>query len=253
MTSWQLATLLLGGVLGGAINAIAGGGSLVVFPVLLATGMSPLQANVTNSVAQWPGYLGGVLGFRSELSGQADRVRSSALASIVGGVIGCVLLLTLPSKAFDAVVPALVLGAAVLLYLQPRLKRYAASRQQASGGRRWELPLAVGAGAVYGGYFGGALGVILLGMLALVSPDTLRRNNALKTTISLTVSSVTVVVFALFGPVRWWAVLVTAPAALLGGLIGARLATRIREDVLRWIVICLSVAVAIWLIVMASR
>lgn len=243
--------MLVGGLLGGGINAIAGGGSLVVFPALLATGMSPLQANVTNSVAQWPGYLGGVLGFRRELSGQGHRVRQVVVASVIGSAVGCALLLMLPSSAFDAVVPVLVLLAAVLMYFQPRLKRYAAARQEAKTGSEWELPVAVGLGAVYGGYFGGALGVILLGALALVSPDTLRRNNALKTAISLVVSTVTVVAFALFGPVHWLAVAITAPAALVGGVLGARTARRIRDDVLRWVVIVLSVGVAIWLTVQA--
>ncbi len=241
--------MLVGGLLGGGINAIAGGGSLVVFPALLATGMSPLQANVTNSVAQWPGYLGGVLGFRRELTGQAHRVRQVVVAAVIGSAIGCALLLMLPSSAFDAVVPALVLLAAVMLYFQPRLKRYATARQQSKSGPEWELPVAVGLGAVYGGYFGGALGVILLGALALVSPDTLQRNNALKTAISLVVSTVTVVAFALFGPVDWLAFAITAPSALVGGVLGARTARRIRDDILRWVVILLSVGVAIWLIV----
>lgn len=244
--------MLFGGLLGGGINAIAGGGSLVVFPALLATGMSPLQANVTNSVAQWPGYLGGVIGFRPELTDQTHRLRQVGVAAVIGSALGCALLLMLPSSAFDAVVPVLVLLAAVMLYFQPRLKRYAAARQAAKAGPEWELPLAVGLGAVYGGYFGGALGVILLGVLALASPDTLRRNNALKTAISLIVATVTVVAFALFGPVHWLAVAITAPAALVGGVIGARLARRIRDDILRWVVIVLSVAVAFWLIVQAA-
>ena len=252
MTAWEIALLVVGGILGGGINAIAGGGSLVVFPALLATGMTPLQANVTNSVGQWPGYLGGVLGFRPDLRGQGHRVKQVAVAAVIGSVIGCALLLSLPSAAFDAIVPALVLLAAVMLYFQPRLKKYAAERQAAKSGPEWELPLAVGLGAVYGGYFGGALGVILLGVLALVSPDTLRRNNALKSAISLVVSTVTVVAFALFGPVDWVAVAITAPAALLGGVLGAKVARKIRDDVLRWIVIVLSVGVAIWLIIKAA-
>ena len=247
MTPWEVALLLVGGLLGGGINAIAGGGSLVVFPALLATGMTPLQANVTNSIGQWPGYLGGVLGFRPDLRPQMHRVRQVVVAAVIGSAVGCALLLLLPSAAFDAVVPVLVLLAAVMLYFQPRLKKFAEARQLDKSGPEWELPVAVGLGAVYGGYFGGALGVILLGMLALVSPDTMRRNNALKSSISLVVSSVTVVAFALFGPVDWLAVAITAPAALLGGLGGARVARRIRDDVLRWVVIALSVAVSAWL------
>lgn len=248
MTTAEIVLIVVGAFLGGSINAIAGGGSLVVFPALLATGMTPLQANVTNSVALWPGYLGGVVGFRPELAGQRDRVRQVVVAAVLGSAVGCALLLMLPSSAFDAIVPVLVLMAAVLLYFQPRLKAYAAARQAAKPGARWELPVAVGLGAVYGGYFGGALGVILLGVLALVSPDTLRRNNALKAVISLVSCSVTVVVFGLFGPVHWGAVALAAPTALIGGVVGARLARRIRDDVLRWVVIVLSVGVAGYLI-----
>lgn len=249
MTLWELALLGVVGLIGGAINAIAGGGSLVVFPALLATGMTPLQANVTNSIGQWPGYLGGVLGFRPDLKPQMHRVRQVVVAAIIGSTIGCALLLTLPAAAFDAVVPVLVLGAAVLLYFQPRLKRYAVARQVARPGARWELPVAVGIGAVYGGYFGGALGVIMLGVLAAVSPDTLRRNNALKSAIALVTATVTVFAFALFAPVEWLAIAVTAPTALVGGVLGARLARRIREDLLRWIVILLSLGVSIWLFI----
>lgn len=247
MTLWEFALLAVGGLLGGAINAIAGGGSLVVFPAMLATGMTPLQANVTNSIGQWPGYLGGVLGFRPDLKPQMHRVRQVVVAALIGSLIGCVLLLSLPAAAFDSIVPVLVLGAALLLYFQPRLKRYAQARQVARPGARWELPLAVGLGAVYGGYFGGALGVILLGMLAAVSPDTLRRNNALKSAISLVTATVTVFVFALFAPVQWLAVAVTAPMALIGGVLGAKTARRFREDVLRRVVIALSLAVSAWL------
>jgi uncharacterized protein len=251
VTLWELALLGFVGLLGGAINSIAGGGSLVVFPAMLATGMTPLQANVTNSISQWPGYLGGVLGFRPDLEPQMHRVRQVVLAAIIGSTVGCILLLSLPSSAFDAVVPVLVLGAAVLLYFQPRLKKFAEARQSARSGPQWELPVAVGLGAVYGGYFGGALGVIMLGVLAAVSPDTLRRNNALKSSISLVTATVTVVAFALFAPVEWWAVAVTAPMALVGGVLGAKIARRIREDVLRWVVILLSLSVSIWLFIAA--
>lgn len=249
MSLWEIALLAVGGLLGGAINAIAGGGSLVVFPALLATGMTPLQANVTNSIGQWPGYLGGVLGFRPDLKPQMHRVRQVVVAATLGSIVGCALLLSLPSAAFDTVVPVLVFAAAVLLYFQPRLKKYAEARQASRTGAQWELPVAVGLGAVYGGYFGGALGVILLATLAAVSPDTLRRNNALKSAISLVTATVTVFAFALFAPVEWLAVAITAPMALVGGLLGAKLARRIREDVLRWVVIVLSLAVSIWLFV----
>ena len=151
------------------------------------------------------------------------------------------------------VVPILVLLAAVMLYFQPRLKAYAAARVSADGGPRWELYALIFVAAAYGGYFGGALGVILLGALAMVSPDTMRRNNALKTAISTTAGLVTVVAFSIFAPVDWWAVLIIAPAALLGGVVGAKIARRIPENALRWTVIVLSVAVAVYLGLRALR
>lgn len=248
MSIWEIALLAFAGLLGGSVNAIAGGGSLITFPALMAAGMPPLQANVTNSVGQWPGYLGGVVGFRDQLRPQLDRVRQVVVAAIVGSVAGAALLLTLPVGAFDAVVPVLVLFAGVLTYFQPQLKKFAVARQAARAGRAdWGLPLAVVLVTAYGGYFLGGLGVILLGVLAAVSPDTLRRNNALKSAISLVTATVALLAYSLFAPVMWTAVAITAPTALIGGLVGARIASRVREDVLRWVVVLVSVGVAIWL------
>lgn len=256
MSLAEIILLIVAGFLGGAINSVAGGGSLVVFPAMLGTGMSPLVANVTNSVSQWPGYVGGVVGFWPDLKDQKHRTRQVALAAIVGSAVGCVLLLTLPGSAFDTIVPALVLAAGVLLAFQPRLKKWAAARQAAAA-QTHKRPVAMMAwifvGAIYGGYFGGALGVIILALLALTVPDTLRRNNALKSSISLVVSTVTVVAFGLFGPVDWIGVVIVAPMALIGGVVGARFARKIREDVLRWVVVALSFAVAAYLIVRALR
>ncbi|HSV66175.1 MAG TPA: sulfite exporter TauE/SafE family protein [Mycobacteriales bacterium] len=247
--------LAAAGLLGGGVNAIAGGGSLVVFPAYVAIGYDTLTANVTNSVAQWPGYLGGVFGFRTELAGQRRRIGTLAAAGAAGAAGGCALLLATPASAFDAVVPFLVLLASLLLAVQPRMRRVVPV--PAAGGRhlgsasgpdnmRVLLPVMFLAGA-YGGYFGGALGVILIGVLSLTVPDTLRRTNALKSTQSLVISTVTVLVFALFGPVDWAGVAVVAPAALAGGYLGARLARRLDDRVLRWCVVGFGVAVAVLL------
>jgi len=232
------------GFLGGAINAIAGGGSLIVFPALVATGYGTLVANVTNSVALWPGFIGGVVGFRRELAGQRSRVIVLALAGAAGSAIGCTLLLSTPASAFDVIVPFLVLFASMLVALQPRIAMLLGqpSADHRDAGRI--LYPAVLLGAVYGGYFGGALGVILLGTLALTLHDSLRRLNALKAVLSLVVSTVTVLAFGLFGPVDWTAVAVVAPASLLGGLAGARLARRLDDRVLRWCVVVFGITVA---------
>jgi uncharacterized membrane protein YfcA len=236
------------GFLGGGINAVAGGGSLIVFPALVASGFGTLVANVTNSVALWPGNIGGVLGFRPELAGQRSRITVLTVAAAIGSGGGCVLLLATPASAFDTVVPFLVLFASLLLAAQPAIRRRlggAGAGDRREGGR--VLFPAITTAGVYGGYFGGAMGVILLGTLAATVHDSLRRLNALKGVLQLVVASVTVVVFGLFGPVDWVAVAAVAPAALLGGFAGARVARRLNDRVLRWCVVVFGLAVAVLL------
>jgi uncharacterized membrane protein YfcA len=245
----QLAFLLIAGLLAGAVNAVAGGGSLLVFPALLAVGMPPLAANVTNSVAQWPGYAGIILGARSDLRGQGSRVSSTSGVAVLGSGVGCALLLLLPGSVFNTVVPALVLLASALLALGPRLKRWIGEPEPDAPDRRSVLLPAVFLAAVYGGYFGGALGVILIATLSLCAHDTLVRLNAVKGALSLVIATVTVVVFALGAPVAWAAVALLAPSTLAGGYLGARLARRLPEPVLRWSVVTLGVAVGVYLAV----
>jgi uncharacterized membrane protein YfcA len=247
----EAAFLAGAGFLGGGINAVAGGGSLIVFPAMVASGLDTLVANVTNSVAAWPGNLGAVLGFRQELAGQRSRVVVLGAVAAAGSLVGCVLLLATPASAFDVVVPFLVLFATLLLAAQPRISARLGqpSADHREGGR--VLYPAVFGAACYGGYFGGALGVILIGTLALTVHDTLRRLNALKGVLQLIVASVTVVVFGLFGPVEWVVVAVVAPASLLGGFAGARVARRLPDQVLRWCVVVFGLTVAVLLFVRA--
>jgi uncharacterized membrane protein YfcA len=234
-------------LLAGGINSIAGGGSLILFPTLVALGLGTVAANVTNSVAQWPGYLGGVAGFRSEYAGQRDRLIRLGLVAILGGTTGSVLLLTTPSEAFDLVVPVLVLLASLLLAVQPLLTARLRRAEDDGAGRdpAW-LYIALFFATVYGGYFGGALGVILVGVLG-VALHRLKLANALKSAISAVTATVTVVVFGLFGPVDWLVVAVAAPATLIGGFLGARVATRIATTPLRILIVGFGVAVSIYL------
>jgi uncharacterized protein len=234
------------GLVAGAINAIAGGGSLLLFPALVAAGYGTLAANVTNSVALWPGYVGGVAGFGPDLAGLRRRLTGLGLIAAVGAALGCLLLLATPEGAFDVVVPFLVLAASLLLAVQPRVKKLVGDRTNVR-----VLYPAVGLASVYGGYFGGALGVILLGTLALTLPDSLRRLNAMKAVLQLVVATVTLVAFALFGPVDWKAVAVIAPASLAGGFLGARLGRRLDDQVLRRFVVGFGVVVAAILFVRA--
>lgn len=244
-----LAFLLAAGLLGGAVNAVAGGGSLLVFPALLAVGFPPLAANVTNSVAQWPGYLGIVVGARHDLRGQRNRILLTSLMGVLGSAVGCALLLALPGEVFDTVVPALVLLASTVLAVQPWIKRWIGAPEPAASDHRWALLPSVFLAAIYGGYFGGALGVIMIATLSLCCNDRLVRLNALKGLLSLVIATVTVVIFAVAAPVDWLAVALLAPTTLIGGFLGAKLARRLPENILRWAVILLGVSVGIYLIV----
>jgi uncharacterized membrane protein YfcA len=245
-----LAFLLVAGLVAGAVNAAAGGGSLLVFPSLLAVGLPPLTANVTNSIAQWPGYVGIIAGSRRDLHGQGRRILLTSAVSVVGSAVGCALLLALPSAVFDAVVPVLVLLASAVFALQPLIRRWTAPTPGAPDRLTTLLP-SVFLAAVYGGYFGGALGVILISTLSLFAHDSLVRLNALKGLLSLVVASVTVVYFAIGAPVHWPAVGVLAPTTLVGGYVGARIARRSPEAVLRAAVVLLGMTVGVYLLMSA--
>jgi uncharacterized membrane protein YfcA len=233
--------------LAGGINSVAGGGSLILFPTLVALGLPTVDANVTNSVAQWPGYIGGVFGFRGELEGQRSRIVRFAVVAVLGGLTGSVLLLTTPSEAFDVVVPVLVLLASLLLAVQPLLTKRLGRADDVGRTRDpvW-LYIALFLGTVYGGYFGGALGVILVGVLGLAL-HRLKLANALKSVLSSVTATVTVIVFGLFGPVHWAVVAVAAPLSLAGGFLGARIATKIPSTPLRVFIVTFGVAVSIYL------
>lgn len=229
---------------GGVVNSVAGGGSLVLFPALVATGLGPVAANVTNSVALWPGYVGTLFGLGSLVNAQVPRARELALVACVGSAAGCAVLLSTPAQAFNVVVPFLVIGASLLVAAQPVIARRL-------GGEHESHPLAlvtaVGTGAVYGGYFGGGLGVILLAVIGLTIAAPLREINALKSIVSLIVATVALAAFVIFGPVRWADVAVAAPAALVGGVLGGRLAVSVDERVLRAVVVALGLGVGAWL------
>jgi uncharacterized membrane protein YfcA len=244
--------LLAAGLAAGTVNAIAGGGSLITFPTLVAVGMSPLVANVTNSLAMFPGYVGSVLGSRTDLDGQRRRVRRLLPTAVAGGAAGCALLLATPARTFEVVVPFLVLGAAAVLAFQQRLRRVVGQPQLMSS-RRQEVSLQalVAAGSVYGGYFGAALGVMLVAALGLLLAETMARISALKNVISAVVGLTTVVAFGIFGPVNWAAVGILAPATVVGGYLGARLARRLPSTVLRTLIVVFGTVIGVILLIRA--
>lgn len=245
----EVVALLVAGVAAGAVNAIAGGGSLITFPALLAIGLPPVAANVTNSVAVCPGYVSSVVGSRADLAGQGRRLRAVAVTGVLGAVVGCGLLLATPARAFEVVVPFLVLAAAATLALQERLRRLVGHPRTMSPHRRAvTVQAVVFLGSVYGGYFGAAVGVMLVAALGLVLDESLNRINALKNVLSAVAGLVTIVVFALFGPVHWVAALTVAPATVVGGYAGARLARRLPAPVLRVVIVAFGVVVGLILL-----
>jgi uncharacterized protein len=245
----HVALLVVAGLVAGAVNALAGGGSLITFPSLIAIGLPSVDANVTNSVAVFPGYLSSVVGSRSDLTGQGRRLRTILPTSAAGAACGCALLLLTPARAFELVVPFLVLSAAATLAFQDRLRSLvghprARSPRRAAG----TLQIMVFAGAVYGGYFGAALGVMYIAALALVLDESLNRINALKNVLSASVGLVTLVIFAIFGPIHWGAALTLAPATIIGGYGGARLARRLPSRVLRFLIVTFGTAIGLVLL-----
>jgi uncharacterized membrane protein YfcA len=232
MTPGTAGLLAVAGFVGGAINAAAGGGSLVTFPALLHAGLTPLSANVTNTVGLVPGYLGGVLGHqrRNESLPEVGQ-RPLALTAVAGAGVGVVLLLTTPEKLFSNVAPYLVLVAVVLLLAQKRILGVLRARGH-TGGRRWVLA-ATFAAAVYGAYFGAAMGVLLLALLSISSRAEFPLANAVKTLLSFIVNVLAALAYAVFAPVAWWQALVVAVASLAGGYLGGTVARRIPVLVLR--------------------
>lgn len=242
----------------GAINALAGGGTLVSFPVLVAIGVPALPANITNTVSLCPGYFAGTVAQRRDLTHQWARTKRLAIVGLIGGAIGSFLLELTPNQVFRAAVPWLILLSCVLLLVQSSVRnwvRLRAEEKLASASFRDRRDPSVGAiiavlfAAIYGGFFGAGLGIMLLGLLGLFTDDNLRHVNALKQALSLVVNLCAAVVFSVTGNVRWELVPIMAVSALLGGYAGGRLSSVVNASVLRWTVIVFGVAVAIkfWL------
>lgn len=239
--------LAAAGLLAGAINAIAGGGSLLSFPALLMLGYPAVAANVANSVGLLPGYFSGSLGYREELHGQENRLCQLGFVSVVGAVTGAWLLLAGPATVFQRIVPWLILGSCALLAAQPTIARSVAARRRDIAKPRMSAALLAfqALAAIYGGYFGAGGGVIMLALLGIFLPDALQRVNALKVALSLIISVVSVAFFLTVAHVAWFAVGILAAASFVGGRAGVALARRLNDRVLRLSVIVFGVAVAI--------
>lgn len=243
----QLLLSGLAAIVAGAVNALAGGGTLITFPMLVFLGIPPVTANVTNTVALCPGYLGGTLAQRDDLRGQEKRLRLIVPASIVGGVLGGYLLLQTGEKLFSQLVPYLILLASGLLAIQDPVRAWLMRRMGAGQSARLESLtwLPVGVASIYGGYFGAGLSVIVLSALGLTLDDSLTRLNALKQAVAFAVNVAAAVFFLFSGKVEWTIAVVMAVGALIGGLLGGKLAGKVKPSTLRWTVVIIGVLIAI--------
>jgi uncharacterized membrane protein YfcA len=247
-SSWDFVLVGLAAVAAGAINAIAGGGTLITFPMLVAVGVPPLVANVTNTVALCPGFMGGILAQLRDLSGQRRRFWVFLCASAGGGVIGSVLLLSTGERAFQALVPFLILIASGLLGVQGVMRISLAHRTKTTEvkgeSETWAVIL-IGLAAIYGGYFGVAMSVIVLSILGWMINDSLTRLNAIKQTVAFGANGAAAVLFMFSGKVIWLVALIMAVGALAGGTLGGRLAGHIKPDTLRWTVVSLGITLSV--------
>ncbi|MFI5908180.1 sulfite exporter TauE/SafE family protein [Dactylosporangium sp. NPDC051541] len=250
MTPGEALILLGGGLVTGAVNAIAGGGSLITFPLLVGLGLPGVAANVSNALSVAPGYAASAVGSRPDLTGQGRRIRTILPAIVAGTLGGSALLLFTPHGVFDVVVPFLLLLAATMMALQKQLQALAGHPADLPARRQAVLvQVAVFLCGLYGGYFNAAMGVLLIASLALVLDEPLRRISALKNVFAAVVGTTTVLLYSVFGPVNWAVVAVLAPATMAGGYVGARVARRLPGEVLRWAIVVFALTVAVVLFV----
>jgi uncharacterized membrane protein YfcA len=245
----EILAIFAAGVTAGTINTVVGSGTLFTFPVLLAFGYPPVVANVSNTVGLVPGSASGAVGYRRELDGQGRRLARLAIASMTGGVVGAVLLLSLPASAFKAIVPVFIAASLVLILLQPRLSSMLAGRRPA--GREHAGPLtmlAVMVAGIYGGYFGAAQGIMLLAILGLSLDDTLQRINALKVVLAGLVNLISGVIFILVANVSWAPAGLIAAGSVLGGVLGAKVGRRLPPQALRGLIVVVGIVAIVRLV-----
>ncbi|MBE1532205.1 sulfite exporter TauE/SafE family protein [Actinomadura algeriensis] len=248
MNLLEAAAVFAAGVAAGGINTVVGSGSLITFPTLVTLGFPPVVANVSNNIGLVPGSATGAYGYRAELEGQRGRLLRLGSASMLGALIGGLLLLGLPAEAFQVIVVALIALALVLVVVQPRLQAWVKRRREADGeGEHGPhggplLWIAVLLAGMYGGYFGAAQGIVLIAILGIALADDLQRVNAAKNVLSAIVNGSAAVLFITLSIVSdtvidWWAVLMIALGSTVGGLLGAKVGRRIPPPVLRGVIV----------------
>ncbi|MBV9595117.1 MAG: sulfite exporter TauE/SafE family protein [Actinobacteria bacterium] len=237
------------GIAAGTINTVVGSGTLITFPTLLAVGLPPVTANVTNSMGLFPGSLVGAYGYRAELRGQRRRAQVLGTAAVLGAIVGAILLLSLPAGAFKAIVPVLIVLALLLVILGPWLnRRIAAARDAPRGDGGVALWIVVLLTGVYGGYFGAAQGVLLMGFMGVLLEETLQRQNALKNVLAGLVNLVAAIVFAFTAHIDWAAAGLVAAGSIIGGVLGARVGRRLPPTALRAIIVAVGIAAIVKLL-----
>ena len=247
MTWFEALFVLAAGIGAGTINAVVGSGTLLTFPALLAVGIPPVIANVSNTIGLSPGTAAGAIGYRRELEGQRSRMFRLVPASLLGGVVGAVLLLTLPDSAFHAVVPVLILLGCVLVAFQPWLSRWISVPSHHHRGAWWVLP-AVFATGIYGGYFGAAQGVLLMAILGLGLDSNLQRMNGLKNVLATVVNTVSAVLFIVVADVNWLAAGLIAVGSTIGGFLGARYGRKLPPIALRGLIVCIGIVAIVTMV-----
>ncbi len=243
MSLLEAAAILLAGLAAGTINTVVGSGTLITFPTLLAFGIPPVTANVSNNLGLVPGSVAGAIGYRRELRGQRRRVLRLVTGSLVGGLGGAILLLVLPAEAFETIVPALILLGVVLVIIAPRVARWVQARHP-SRDAWWVWPLVLLAG-VYGGYFGAAQGVLLMAVLGIGVAESVQRLNAVKNVLSAVVNGSAGLVFALVADLDWLVVALIGAGSVVGGVLGASVGRRLPAPVLRAFIVVVGLTAAV--------
>ena len=242
MTTANAVLLSLSAVAAGIVNAVAGGGTLLTFPALLVAGLPPVAANATNTVSLLPGQIASSWAYRGHLGDERARALTLAIPSLLGGLAGSVMLLALPESSFEAAVPWLILFACAVLAFQGRLKALVSSVPRANHpAALWVAQLAI---AVYGGYFGAGIGIMMLAAIGILLPSSLQHANALKVLFALLINGIAAVIFVVMGAVRAPEAIVMATASIAGGFAGARLAQRLPPAGMRAVAITIGVVAA---------
>ncbi len=246
--------LFIAAMLGGGLNAVAGGGSLIAFPSLVAFNVPLIPANATNTVALWPGSIGGILGFWDEIKSERRLLVLLLIPSLIGGLLGAIILISTPPAVFKAVVPFLVLFATLLFAGRDWVNRFTRQRAGANPGEEhiglvggvWGtlFQLAI---AMYGGFFGAGQSIMMMASFSIMGMQNIHRINGIKTALALSINGIAIVVFALKGVVRWDLGLLMGVGGLIGGYAAARISKRVDQRYLRLFVIAVGLFVSVWL------